>query len=103
MHSTLNIKIQLAFIINSRYIRSVAAVQTTGFLNQLYFLKLKLQKIGGGVSYRHKKHTHIHKMLISFNLFLGVLHKVQKEQFIWRIYMCSFVHLYITLCPVNSV
>jgi len=49
---------------------------------------------GGRVSYRHKKHTHIHKMLTSFNFFLGILHKVQKEQFIFRFYtfLCPSVY-----------
>jgi hypothetical protein len=92
MHSTCNIKIQPAFITNSRYLRSAAAVRTIVFFNQLSFSGAEVGEAGG--SYRHKKHTHIHKMLISFNFFLGVLHTVQKGQFIWRLYvfLCPSVH-----------
>ena len=59
MHSTRNIKIQVAFITNSRYLRSAAAVGSTGFFKSIYlFLKLKLEKGVGEVIQTQKTHPH---------------------------------------------
>jgi hypothetical protein len=57
MHSTGSIKIQLAFVTNSRYLRNAAAVRTTGFFNELSFSEAEVGE-GEGGSYRYKKHTH---------------------------------------------
>jgi hypothetical protein len=78
MQTTRNIKIHLALITNSRYLRNTADVWSTGLFNQLSFSEAEVGE-GREDSYRHK---HVHKMLISINLFLGVLHKVQKGHLI---------------------